>query len=768
MRKVEGAIMFSKKLRLHPQAFNIKLNKSVCRSILFIVLLVAQPMSAAIDIITDSLFSQSSYWINWNDTSTTSMDYQFGTDGCTITILKPGDYEYEGGLQRHVTIRKEKTYKITLVASSDSSCSLPVGFKGEREPYLRYAIRMLHLKPALNTFTLTWVNSGTNAISPPYAAICISTGNAHGILRFKKMSIIEQDVSSGDINDFECPVIPKLNPPIRSSSELSSGLLAYSYSGAGTIFLSPFNKWAPVGIPGINASPSNIFFSDDGKWLLYQVESEMFLTRIDGKYKTKVPVTDTITACNFYRNSPYGVEVIYDLKKTEILKSIPVFFSDTGVKFGACRTIADLGSNFAFENYYQISVIKDQIWGAICPIVNGAAAKRSGFMTIPDSGKGIATPENIYKFSDNNKEQVFGCSHTMSFDGKYCVANPGHAAETGDFSHCAPFQHKGFYVSHFYRDHDSAVGTREHVHRYSYSLNWCPDKYLPWVWTVVDFNLYNFTNNNKFLVAAQCGDSSSRHGLWAIDWETNYWYPLNPDSIDITASGVAGFIGPYDQSILDSLAKTTSTFSDTAIKNPIGYKVIRPHGKEIFYPGQRCTIQVYSKEEGNAALLLRYGKYSSTLKSTAINPQRDSIIIFDIPDSLKVKTMVNSVATIGYIRPDTAQCRICLEHYNKGVCDPICSEPFSILYKSSVNQKIISTNKKLSTMVKTINARGISSLFKTTEIYSLTLFDLLGRPVFSWERSSGTRYPQSMLQSLKFANSIYIVRYTCFTGQNKW
>ncbi|HEX2956145.1 MAG TPA: hypothetical protein VHO70_04920, partial [Chitinispirillaceae bacterium] len=695
--------MFLKELRLRLPAFNSNIRRSLFCSILLIVLLMSHPNSSPVDIISDSLFTRTSYWTSWNDTSTTVMDFQFETKGFKVTVIKPGKYEYEGGLQRHVPVRKEKTYKITLVASSDSSCSLPFGFKGEREPYLRHAIRMLHFKPELDTFKLTWVNSGTNAISPSYVAICVSIGNARGILRFKKLSITEQDVSPSDVNDFECPVIPKLNPPLHESSELPSGLLAYSYSGAGTIFISPFNKWAPVGIPGINASPSNIFFSDDGKWLLYQVESEMFLTRIDGRYKTKIPVTDTITACNFYRNSPHGVEIVYDLKKMEMLRSIPVFFSDTGVSFGSSRTIADLGNNFAFENYYQISVIKDQIWGAICPVVNGEILKRSGFMTIPDSGKGIATPDNIYKFNDNNNEQVFGCSHTMSYDGNYCVANPGHAAETGDFSHCAPFQHKGFYVSRFYRDRDSAVGTREHVHRYSYSLNWCPDKYLPWEWTVVDFNLYNFTNNNRILVAAQCGDSSSRQGLWAIDWETNYWYPLNPDSIRIKASAVAGYTGIYDQSILDSLSKDTSTYSDTTVKNPIGYKIIRPYGKEIFYPGDRCTIQVYSREDGNAAIKIQFGKYIFNLRNTAINPKKDSIIIDSIRSFYLQLKKVNGVLQIDTVRPDNSDCRIRLEHYTPGVCDPILSEPFSILQKTSVRPGILTPNRKLSTTTQVIN-----------------------------------------------------------------
>ncbi len=750
--------MFSAKLRLHQSDF-ITMKRLVFLSVLFIILIISLPFGETINIIEDSLLTRTNYWQVWHDS--TVIDYPDAA-GYTVIVNKPGKFEYQGALQGYISaIKKEKTYKITLIASSDSSCNLPVGFKSQKPPYLNYAMRMLHFKPQLDTFKLTWVNSGTNSINPSNVLVCVLIGNARGLLRFKKLSIIEQDASPSDTNDFECPVIPKLNPPLHPSSELPSGLLAYSQISGGTIFLTPINKWAPVKIPGINATPKLIFFSDDGKWLLYQVESEMFVTRLDGKFKTKVPVSDAITACNFYRNSPYGIEISYDVKTAEILKSIPVYFSDTGVSFGSSRTIADLGSHFRFEDYYQISVVKDQIWGAICPIVNGTAAKRSGFMTIPDSGKGVATPENIYKFSDNNEEEVFGCSHTMSFDGKYCVANPGHAAETGDFSHCAPFQHKGFYVSRFYRDHDSAVGTREHVHRYSYSLNWCPEKYMPWVWSDVDFSHYNFTNNNKILVAAQYGYASTRKGFWAIDWETNYWYPLSPDTDTIVANVVAGFFGPYDQSVLDSLSKITVDFVDTSISNPIGYKVIRPVGNETFYPGQRCTIQVASEEEGNAELLIRYGKnYFRIEDKRAINPKKDSIFLFTIPDSLKTLTGT-------YIKPDSIQCKICLEHYIKNVCDPICSEPFSIQYKSAINPRSISLSRQRSTMVKTADLRSITSILKTREVCSITLYDLLGRAVFSWEQTSGVLSSQQLLHSLKFANSIYIARYTFNTGPDK-
>jgi hypothetical protein len=720
--------------------------------------------ASAIDLIKDTLFTKSSYWDEWYE-ETTDMDMRFGASGCTVLVIKPGQYEYEAAVDRRVTVSKEKTYQITLIASSDSSCVLPFGFKQNQPPYLRYAIRTVTLKPALDTIHLIWVNSGTNAIAPPDVSIGISLGNARGTLYFNKLSILELPVSTTDINDFECPVIPKLNPPIISPSVLPSGLLAYSFSGAGTIYLSPLNKWAPVGIPGIDASPSNISFSDDGKWLLYQVESKMYVIKIDGRYKTRIPTDDTLTACCFYRNSPYGLEIVYDLKRVELLKSIPVFFSDTGVSFGPERTIADLGQNFAFENFYQISVVKNQIWGAICPVVNGIILKRSGFMTIPDSGKGIATFENIYKFSDDNKEQVFGCSHTMSFDGQYCVANPGHAAETGDFSHCAPFQHKGFYVSRFYHYYDSAVTTREHVHRYSYSLNWCPDKYLPWEWTVVDFNLYNFTNNNKLLVAAQCGDSSSRQGLWAIDWESNSWYPLNPDSVEIKASGVAAHIGAYDSTIFDSLSKAAYTFIDTSIKNPIGYKILQPGGGEIFYPGEQCTIKVSSVEEGNAAIKLQFGKYLFNILSYAINPRKDSVIIYTIPQYFTRIKNENGTTETERITVNSSQCKIRLEHYTPGICDPILSEPFSIIPKSSIHSRGAPLNGTVTTVSKALQLQGITDIIKTKNLTYFSLYDLLGRPVLILDCTSGRQILLSILHSKHFSNTVYIARYSYTTNK---
>lgn len=727
------------------------------------LLLFISQLSA--QIIKDSLFTRGSLWDEWYN-ETTDMDIQFGASGCTVQVIKPGQYEYEAAIDRKITtIAKEKTYQITLIASSDSSCILPFGFKQNQPPYLRYAIRTIALKPELDTIRLTWVNSGANAIAPGDISIGISLGNARGTLYFRKLTIVESPASSSDINDFQCPVIPKLNPPIVSPSQLPSGLLAYSYSGAGTIYLSPLNKWSPVGIPGIDASPSNIFFSDDGKWLLYQLESKMFVIRIDGKYKTKVPVNDTITACCFYRNSPYGLEIAYDLKNVELLRSIPVFFSESAVHFGDERTIADLGSNYAFENYYQISVVKNQIWGAICPVVNGTILKRSGFMTIPDSGKGIAMPENIYRFGDNNKEQVFGCSHTMSFDGTYCVANPGHAAETGDFSHCAPFQHKGFYVSRFYNDRDSSVTTREHVHRYSYSLNWCPDKYLPWEWTVVDFNLYNFTNDNKILVGAQCGDSSSRQGLWAINWENNTWYPLNPDDIEIKASGVAAFIGNYDSAILDSLAKNQYTYIDTSVKNPIGYKIIKPSGGELFKAGEQCTIKVSSAEEGNASIKLQFGKYTYNILSSAINPRKDSVIIYRIPEYFTRVKKENGTTVTENITFDSAKCRIRLEHYTPGICDPILSAPFSIIAKSSTRPRNGLAKGVITTKSKAMQLPEIISISKKENLISLVIYDLLGRPVINWDFSSGKQILLTTLRTGSFSRAVYIVRYSYKTNK---
>jgi hypothetical protein len=716
--------------------------------------------SMASAVVTDSLFTRKSRWSGWPDDSP-DISFQLGKSGCTVSVITPGQYEYEAGIDCKVNISKEKTYHITIIASSDSSCIIPFGFKQNVPPYLKYATRTLALKPSPDTIRLTWVNSGSNAIAPENVCVSFSLGDARGTLHFIKCTITEQEVSPTDINDFQCPVIPKLNPPIVSPSQLPSGLLAYSYSGAGTIYLSPLNKWSPVGIPFIDASPSNIFFSDDGKWLLYQVESNMFVIRIDGKYKTRVPVNNTITACCFYRNSPYGLEIAYDLKNIELLRSIPVFFSDSAVHFGDERTIADLGSNYAFENYYQISVVKNQIWGAICPVVNGTILKRSGFMTIPDSGKGIALADNIYRFADNNKEQVFGCSHTMSFDGTYCVANPGHAAETGDFSHCAPFQHKGFYVSRFYNDRDSAVTTREHVHRYSHSLNWCPDKYLPWEWTVVDFNLYNFTNDNKILVGAQCGDSSSRQGLWAINWENNTWYPLNPDDVEIKASGVAAFIGSYDSAILDTLAQKQYTYIDTSVKNPIGYRVLTPGGGELFRAGEQCTIKVSSVEDGNAAVKIQFGKYPPfNVLSHAINPRKDSVIIYEFPAYFTRVKSVNGENVTEKITVDSLKCRFRLEHYTPGICDPIFSEPFSLMAKSSTLPRNLSTKGAMMTKSRAMQLPEIVSVSRKENLIALTVFDLLGRPLIDWNLSYGKLVLLTELRSANFSRAVYIVRYS--------
>jgi hypothetical protein len=736
-----------------------------CFYLLLIFLFTISSIASENEIIYDTLLTKKTNWGPWNDTNITQIKPKFGAAGCSLYIIKPGYHEYEASIGQPVTILKEKTYKIQFIASSDSSSTVSFGFKQNKSPWFRYATRLLRLTPNVDTFNLTWINNGPDAIDFDDIAFNISFGAARGILNFKKISITEHEISPSDSNFFECPIIPKIDPPIKNSSTLPGGLLAYSYSGAGTIFLSPINKWAPVALPGIISSANNIFFSDNGHWLLYSNDSCVFIVNINGKYKTKVPVTSSFTTCGFYRSSPYGQEIFYDSKQSEILKAIPVMFSDTSVLFGTERLIADLGNKFDFDDYYQINVVKDQIWSGIKPVVNDTSYKRSGFLTIPDSGKGVALPENVYKFSDNNNEEVYGCNHTMSHDGDYCVAIPGHAGETGDFSHCAPAAHKGFYVTRFYHDKDPPVDTREQVHRYSYSLNWCPSQYMFGLWDEVDFNLYQFSNNSRILIATQSGSLSPRKGIWAIDWKDNIWYPLSPDSIQIEAIGIAAFIGEYDTHVFDSLLQINDTStSDTTIKNPIGYKILRPSAGEFFHPGDQCTIKVVSVENGNASIKLQFDKYGFNLFQTAVNPKKDSIFTYIIPPYFLSRRIHNGVLYTDTLRPNSSRCRIAVEHYTPGVCDLIVSDTFSIFQVSGIAQRQIMNPSLINTAIKRLSPQQLLKLIKSNKLIELKLYDLLGRPIFRWNYLSDKNKLTSFFTNSK-SNIVFIAKFSYIAYQ---
>lgn len=715
---------------------------------------------SAEELIKDTTLTEEYNWMHYlSGQNSVEMLFAFDSNGCTIKAQKSGTQEYEAGIGQLVSIQKEKTYILSMTAASDSSAEVTFCIRQNSAPWFHYASRAIQLSPDYRTYTFKWVNSGSDAVELNEELFGLQMGKLKGTLHITKFSLIENEISTDDNNDFECPKEPQWSAEVIDRSALPKGFAVYSNADQGGIFITELNKWNPVKLPGENARVSFASLSDDGRWILYSSDS-LYLLRIDGKFRTSVPVPGESTTSGFLRSSPYASEIFFDSKASEVLYAMQVSLSDSSVSFGELRVIAQIGPDYQFEDYYRLTVCKDQIWGAITSVIDGIPKRRSGFITIPESGKGTAKADNVYNFKPDNSEEVFGCNHAMSHDGKYCVASPGTAGETGSFSHCVPASHKGFYVTRFYNQTEQPVDVREHVHRYCESLNWCPSQYHFGEWNEIDFGNYYFTNNNQYLIAGQTGSLSPRKGLWIINWNDNTWYPLNPDDQSINVASCAAFVGEYDSKLLSEIIPGIDT-TDTTGNDPIGYKVLKPSGGELFYPGDQCTIQVVSRVDGNAAIKLQFDKYCFNLLNRSINPKVDSQIIITIPEFFLSRKIVNGQMVIDTIRPYSTECKIVAEHYNIYVAKTAYSKGFfTIKSKTAIRPRIPFPSSSIKTVITHSSINSITDKIFSGKLTQIALYDLLGRSVMQWNIYSGKPLPYDFMRAKMKSLDIYIIKYS--------
>ena len=373
----------------------------------------------------------------------------------------------------------------------------------------------------------------------------------------------------------------------------------------------------------------------------------IYLMQVYGCGKTIVPVTNIAynssgafawpTITGFYRRSPYGCEIFY-LASTRQIHAVHVDLSSVPPNFSSDRVIADIGDSTQFDpnQTLEIAVNRDQIFGDIEPVINGVAIGRTGYLTIPAEGTGIGTAANVFKWLNDDYKQIDGCGHTMSFDGQYCLANAGNIFVA---SGCVPTGHKGFYITPFRRDSDPPINLyTQDLLVFGTSLNWCPTIYRDndenfWGWY--------FSNNNTY-VAGRMISSTTNCGAWVVDWQRNIWTPISSLDSNISIVQPAIYFGPTDTGLTYSNPTCESTV-DTVVNpnfdmlNPL-YRILEPNGGEIFSIGQACTVRVTSVRPGKAMLELSIsaGKIQALLPGflSSINPQIDSLFIFQIPDSI--------------------------------------------------------------------------------------------------------------------------------------
>ncbi len=450
------------------------------------------------------------------------------------------------------------------------------------------------------------------------------------------------------------PYNHKDDATVMDASLLPPGYFIYSLYSETGIYRSEIQHFEPYLIPNTKADlPGNLSISDDGKWICYVDRSRkrICLVTINGCNKTIVPVSDTVSGypmmAGFYRGSPFktgNVTEIYYLASSRILKSIKVDLSKEVPVFSNDRILADLQESYCFRNadFMQMSVVKDQVFAEINPIVGTKVYYRTGYLTIPDDGRGIGGPGDVYKWKDDFPKLTEGCGHTQSHDGSLCLANVGGIGDPK----CVPHGHKGFYITAFRRITDPPINLyTDHIDRYGISINWCPEKYHDKLRNDVDFWGWYFGNRNDYVIGRQMG-YLNENGIWMIDWKNNIWYRLTPVEKNILTQQPAVYFYTNNQESFmgEPCGEDTSEKPlpyDPSIDefNP-NYKILYPNGGEKFVVGQQCTVRVTTIRNGNAMLNITFdnGLNWDLLPglNRSINPAIDSQIVFNIPDSVSV------------------------------------------------------------------------------------------------------------------------------------
>lgn len=480
------------------------------------------------------------------------------------------------------------------------------------------------------------------------------------------MILLPSEWGRGVVN--ACPQTTKKVASFGKCEKVPKGYFVYSLDSIG-IFKSPTDSFAPVLIPNTRHDRiSSIEISDDGRVLLFvdDVHRKLFLIRQDGSCKISLDA-DGVQNGAFYRQSPFGIEIVYR-NSTKCLHAARVDLETCPPRIAAKRKIAQLDDSHVFSSKYYC-VVGDKILGRINPVVGGKIMYRTGFMTIPDDGRGIATTKEIYRWKDDTLPQVMeGCGHTLSHDGEHAVWNPGNGYAPL-LNGCIPPSHKGFSVTPF---RSGEGGDIEYAMQYASatSINWCPVEFRYGTGSTVDFNHWYFGNDNRYLIGRLRGRDSHVVGIWLVEWDTNNWFLLTPPEQLIDIRDPAVFFGPYDPSIVNEGTAGPVIEPPVADSQDPRYRIACPNGGETFTIGSICTIQVSAVRNSNATLSIQIGHHEFSLPglNRSIDPYAERMITFMMPDSFphSRRNPITGTPELSYISPVSDRCLIILRDYDPG------------------------------------------------------------------------------------------------------
>ena len=169
--------------------------------------------------------------------------------------------------------------------------------------------------------------------------VCVGTASAVTCPAFVHKTAICQYIDSPGVT------LPNLPKPFKGT------VVCGTVYGTG-LYTAPLGTVTPTLIPntaGMGVNSTQI--TEDGQWVLFNSGGPK-LIRIDGQYKTTVPVSASNTegCCTFWWRAPSGkMEIAYRTGGDKSIHAIPVTFgADTAPTFGTDHAVANFGANMEF------------------------------------------------------------------------------------------------------------------------------------------------------------------------------------------------------------------------------------------------------------------------------------------------------------------------------------------------------------------------------------------------------------------------------------
>jgi hypothetical protein len=382
----------------------------------------------------------------------------------------------------------------------------------------------------------------------------------------------------------------------------------------------------PTLIPNTSGGCNSTQITEDGKWVLYN-QGGPKLIRIDGQFKTSVPVTadNSEGCCTFWWNAPSGkMEVVYKASSSNI-HAIPVTFSDNAAPtFGTDRSIANIGSNTEFTmgvaGNHMFLRVDDNHFGP-------------KMVTLPAAG--AATTADFYTPA-NNDYPAWGCKCTMSHDGRICCYNPGY----DQFPCCIAdeqylLRHKSFVLLPFQEKTAAAVGWQAVLLKQkAVSINWAPRKYLFLSGTDTckgatagtsnfwsDFKSWCYTNDTSYIVGdADClpykapdscaGKNMPDSGtIWLVHYPTNTWTMI----CHLDGGKRLGFPAVW----IDTSFKTNTITPRHG--NHLQYRGVPPDGKSYYFDIRGRIVPKTQTAQKPAPGVYYYRNPDGTMRRTVVD-----------------------------------------------------------------------------------------------------------------------------------------------------